>query len=556
MLARLPDSGSPSARRPSSGGPGARFGARLVACALTTLMLTACGASSSHTTTEPSPATRPPLESIFEPGLPNHGDPAATLTTLRRLGVSRIKLYIPWEAIAPQPAASRAPAGFRAADPAAYAPSAWAPYDTVLRDARSQGIGIDLTIGGPPPQWAAGPGAPAGPHPQWEPAASDFGAFVRSIGTRYSGHYTPPGAKGPLPRVDFWAIWNEPNYGPDLAPQAIEDSTVEVSPRLYRGLLDAAWSALSATGHGSDTILIGELAPRGQTVGDQPGNFSGMVPLRFVRALYCVNAQLKPLSGAAATARGCPATTAASHAFASAHPILFHAGGFSAHPYPQGRQPPNVATPDEPDYADLAAIPRLESLLDRIQAVYGSSVRFPIYSTEFGYITDPPQHIVRSVSLGIASLYLNWSEYLSWRDPRIRSYDQYLLADPATTSESSFDSGLEFASGAPKPTLDAYRLPLFLPVTRAAKGTRLEVWGCVRPAAYARRDTGRQQVGVLEFAVHAQGPFSVLERVPIVDAAGYFDVHVQVPASGFVRLSWTDSRGQTDHGRLVAVTIG
>ena len=85
-----------------------------------------------------------------------------------------------------------------------------------------------------------------------------------------------------------------------------------------------------------------------------------MVPLRFIRALYCVGADLRPLRGSAATQRGCPATPAGSRAFAAEHPALFHASGFADHPYPQGRLEPTFVIPNEPDYADLATIGNLE----------------------------------------------------------------------------------------------------------------------------------------------------------------------------------------------------
>ena len=226
----------------------------------------------------------------------------------------------------------------------------------------------------------------------------------------------------------FWSVWNEPNYGPELAPQATDHSTVEVAPALYRGLLGAAWTALQQTGHGHDRILFGELAPRGRTTGDNPGNFSGMVPLRFVRALYCVDSNLHPLRGTAAAERDCPTTAAASEQFPSQNPALFHATGFAVHPYPQGALAPDVVTPNEPDYADLASLPKLERMLDTIQQAYGSSKRFDLYSTEFGYKTNPPTPL--GPPLQQAAAYLNWSEYISWRDPRIRSYNQYLLSDP------------------------------------------------------------------------------------------------------------------------------
>jgi hypothetical protein len=79
--------------------------------------------------------------------------------------------------------------------------------------------------------------------------------------------------------------------------------------------VNAAWSGLQVAGHRHDTILIGETAPRGL---EHPiGDFGGVKPLRFLRALYCVGSDYRPLRGAAARARGCPTTTAGSRAFAT-----------------------------------------------------------------------------------------------------------------------------------------------------------------------------------------------------------------------------------------------
>jgi hypothetical protein len=221
------------------------------------------------------------------------------------------------------------------------------------------------------------------------------------------------------------------------------------------------------------------------------------------------------------------------------------------HPYPQGT-PPDVRAPDEPDYADLASLPELERTLDRLQQAYGSSTRFPIYSTEFGYITDPPAHVARGVTPSLAAYYLNWSEYLSWRDPRVRSYDQYLLRDPVV---GEFDSGLEFANGAPKPAFYAYRLPVFLPVTSTTTGRKLEVWGCVRPAHLAGLQAGTVQAVSIQFRPAAGGAFQTRSRVVLADPYGYFDVHVAFPTSGLVRLAWTYPGGKTIYSRTVAVTV-
>src|SRR6202035_2090243 len=120
------------------------------------------------------------------------------------------------------------------------------------------------------------------------------------------------------------------------------------------------------------------------------------------------------------------------------------------------------------------------------QDVYGSDTRFPIYSTEYGYQTSPPGPPTGTVSPTTAAYYLNWSEYLTWLDPRVRSYDQYLLSDPP---KAFFDSGLKFATGIENPGYGAFRMPIYLPVTKTAPGNQLEVWGCVRPAHNAQLAT-------------------------------------------------------------------
>jgi hypothetical protein len=371
------------------------------------------------------------------------------------------------------------------------------------------------------------------------------------VGTRYSGHYVPPGAASPLPRVDFWALWNEPNLGIMLAPQSSHRSKVEESGWMYRELVDAAWSALHATGHGHDTILIGEIAPAGATFGNAPGLFAAMAPLRFLRALYCVDSAYRPLRGSAAALRHCPTDAQQSAHFAADNPGLFHASAFSDHPYPQGL-PPDKVTPDEPDFAELAEVPKLARVLDTLQHVYRSKTRFPIYSTEFGYQTTPPDREAGTVSPQTAALYLNWSEYITWRNPRLRSYDQYLLNDPAS---GSFASGLRTNAGLAKPGFYAYRMPIFLPVTETAQGHPLEVWGAVRPVYYVRRHARRVGPVLIQFqSQHGEG-FRTLRALKLTDRYGYVDVLQKFPSSGTVRLAWSYPHGPQIFSRVVSVQV-
>ena len=421
-----------------------------------------------------------------------------------------------------------------------------------VRDLKAAGIGIDMAIDPPPPRWAEGRGAPdPATQTEWKPNAREFGEFVRAVGTRYSGHYVPAASTKPLPDVDFWSIWNEPDLGIHMAPEAIDHSTVEVAPRYYRAFVDEAWSAFGATGHAHDTVLIGELAPAGIRYGSGVGNFNSMPPLRFLRALYCVDSSYKPLQGEAATVRGCPATAAGSARFAAQNPGLFHASGVAWHPYPQGL-PPNKITPNEPDYAELAAAGNVENVLDRLQRVYGSTAKFPLWSTEFGYQTTPPDTESGTVRPEEAGYYLNWAEYLTWLDPRQKSYDQYLLSDPPA---GNFATGLLTASGAPKPGFDAYRMPLFLPVTTTQNGQPLDVWGCIRPAPDAARATHRTQYARIQFSSGGGAPFKTVQTVPITNEHGYFEVRHRFPGSGEVRLAWSYPHGPEIHSRTVVITL-
>jgi hypothetical protein len=127
---------------------------------------------------------------------------------------------------------------------------------------------------------------------------------MKAVATRYSGRYTPPGATSALPRVSFWTIFNEPNFGENLGPQAINGSKVSVAPNMYRKLVNAGWSALHSTGHGHDTILVGGYAARGMQGGRSrrapegyPGNFGQTKPLLFIRTLYCVDKNNRLLRG-------------------------------------------------------------------------------------------------------------------------------------------------------------------------------------------------------------------------------------------------------------------
>ena len=255
----------------------------------------------------------------------------------------------------------------------------------------------------------------------------------------------------------FWSVWNEPDYGPSLAPAgSAGTSTVENSPRVYRNLVDAAWSALHQTGHGHDTFLFGELAHRGGL--GLLGRVLRHEAAGVLRALYCVGSTYRPLErrrggDAAAVRRRRPPRGASAlrtprcsarrdlgspvHALVSTEP----------------RAEPRSGQQVDDGGLLLAGDDRQSDRGERpARAAYGSPAHLQIFDTEFGYITSPPKHDNQRepkppyyypwVSTATAAYYLNWAEYISWQNPRVGSFCQYLLHDPlpvtrATTGAAS-----------------------------------------------------------------------------------------------------------------------
>ncbi len=481
-----------------------------------------------------------------------------TLDQLRRLGVDRLRLTILWAAIAPEAASRRPPAHFRARDPAAYAATAWFAYDRIALLARESGIGVAFNVTAPGPLWAMGSPAPSAKIANHlRPSPTAFGDFVTAVGRRYDGHYavpTPSGRPITLPRVDYWTVWNEPNQPGWLYPQwrRAAGHWVMDSPRLYRLYVDAAFSALGRTGHtpGRDTILIGELAPEGS---ESSSEHAAIPPLPFIRALYCVDDSFRPLRGPAAALLHCPAGGDGA-AFVRAHPGLFRLTGFAHHPY-SFFLAPTARFPD-PNFAPLSQLSGLEAVLDRSLSTYGVSRRLPIYLTEYGYETYPPNPF-RGVSLVRQALYLQQAQYMAAGDGRVRAMAQFLLVDALPDSSyprgserywSTFQTGLRFASRGAKPSLFAYRLPIFLPHPVLTPGSPLLVWGMLRPAP-----NSTTQSALIQWR-GAHGRFRTLERVSTSDPSGILSANVDLPGPGAVRIAWTSPQGELVHSLAVRVT--
>lgn len=206
------------------------------------------------------------------------------------------------------------------------------------------------------------------------------------------------------------------------------------------------------------------------------------------------------------------------------------------------------------DWIGPADLGRVGRTLDRIFSAYGVRGRLPIYVTEFGYKTDPPNPY--GVSLARQAAYMNQAELLAYQDPRVRSWAQFLLHDqppvpglPATDPLrwATFQSGLRFAGGGPKPALAAYRLA-FVVSTPARKGVPVGIWGHVRPCR-----PGRPANVIIEVAARPDNRFRALARVQLHNPQGVLRARVRASGGARLRLAWRGARGSIAYSRIVRV---
>jgi len=436
------------------------------------------------------------------------------------LGADGVRAVVRWRDIAPAPNATRPPAGFDAADPAAYAAGRWDPLDDLVRGTQARGLSLLLSPSTPMPGWASRCAGSAALRRLCAPDARRYGAFLRALGRRYSGAYADGNqGGGVLPRVRRWSFGNEPNQATWLLPQLARrrGSVYPAAAVSYRAMVRAGIAALRATGHRSDALLLGETSPIGRTSGRLLRRSTP--PARFIRTLLCVDARGRALRGRAAAIRACRGFKRL--------PVT----GFAHHPYAQGGSRPPTFRGDPATEITLASSRRLERLLDA-GARHGRIPRgLPIHYTEHGYQTSPPDATF-GVSLARQAAYVNQSDWIAYRDPRVRTVAQYKLLDDPDVG--GFQSGLRFTDGRPKPAYDAYRLPLWITPKGAS---RLRVYGQLRPLA-----AGATAHVELQNAPLAGGVFQTVARLGVSSRNNAF-LRTVPRFEGRFRLRWTPAGG-------------
>ena len=398
----------------------------------------------------------------------------STLDEMRAIGADTVRAFVPWAGVAPAPASVARPA-FDPADPAAYDPAVWDRFDELVRATARRGMGLILTPTSPVPAWASQCPGSLVTRRTCNPNPIEFGRFMVALGLRYSGTYRDEnGTRDLLPRVRRWAIWNEPNLASWLSPQFARRGrlVLPVSADRYRRLVVAATGALRITGHGADQVLMGETAPIGRTT--LPFFRRPVATAEFLRAVLCIDRLGRGVVGLTALHLGCRV------------PRRLAVNAIAHHPYVQGgsRAP---FTPARFDEITISSAVRLKTIM--AQAVRRGRIGpgLPVYYTEFGFQTNPPDRIL-GVPLAVQASYLNQSEWIAFRDPAVRGVSQYLLRDDGGLG--GFQTGLRFSDGRAKPSLAAYRFPIWV----VRRGISVTVFGQVREAADGATGVVRVQV--------------------------------------------------------------
>jgi len=357
-------------------------------------------------------------------------------------GMVRVNMF--WSSVAPV----TRPPGFVPSNPSSPGYN-WTGTDAAVRDLTSHGLRVlvDTYVA---PTWAEGASPPAGTQPgSWRPDPTQFAAFARAAALRYSGHFPDPLQPGAfLPRVSYWQAWNEPNLSIYLAPQwsGAGASVAPASPTIYGQLLNAFYAAVKGVSSSNFVVAAGT-AP----YGDAPGG-ERMQPVAFDRTLFCLsdNAGLTPVS--------CPNPP--------------HLDAIDHHPYGIGGPLWHAFNVDDAAVPDIYKLTRVLRAAERAGHVLPQGPK-QVWTTEISWDSSPPDP--DGVPIAEQARWLEQSLFVLWSQG-VDTVLWYQLVDapPIPSYAATYQAGLFYLTGAPKPSAVAFRFPF---VTKRLNRRHVEAWG-------------------------------------------------------------------------------
>jgi hypothetical protein len=362
-----------------------------------------------------------------------YGDPATAFQAIKTLRVQVVRVNLYWGGNQ-WAVANKKP--LDATDPGDHAYK-WDLYDRLARYAHTYHVQLMFSIVGTP-RWANG-GAKPTVAPRNMKALQDF---ATAAATRYDGFFVPPdwqqqptlaGPTEPLPVVNLWTAWNEPNNPVFLTPQYKKKGGKYVvqSAITYAKICNAVY-----TGIHSVTL--------------QPGGVTSTTGKYLPTAEKVACGVTDPRGNNAPTSKR-----------PSVDPITFliaaHAAGmgpfdvYAHNPYASaGNEPPKYVPKGKG--ARRVQMGNLSTLLKLVSKYYGGK---HLWITEYGYQTNPPDKTIFGTSWKNQAAYLKQSVAMARKNPRIDIFIWYLIRDEPV--KVGWHSGLETFSGKKKPAWAAFR---------------------------------------------------------------------------------------------------
>jgi hypothetical protein len=169
-------------------------------------------------------------------------------------------------------------------------------------------------------------------------------------------------------------------------------------------------------------------------------------------------------------------------------------------------------------YCDVISMANLNRLGQELRRDFGAK---PIWLTEYGYQTNPPDQIF-GVAPDTQASYVSESAMRAYDLPGVTTLIQFLVRDEPKLDR--FQTGLFTVHGVAKPAYYAFRFPL-AEVTR--RGWRTALWGQIRPGKGVR--TYRLQV-------RAGGVWRWSGPTQRTTSRGFYAVSVRATRGALVRV--------------------
>jgi hypothetical protein len=329
----------------------------------------------------------------------------------------------------------------------------------------------------------------------YEPNDRAFQAFMTALATRYDGRFRTSrhAHTHPLPRVTYYQAWAEANLPTKLLPEWVRTphGWEDAGAVVYRNLLNAFYAGVKRA-QPSDVVIFTGL----ESYGDDPGKELKRVrPATFLEDVLCLNAKLQKVCNTPA-----------------------HFDVMASDPYDAFA--PNVGAINEADVSapDLARFRPILNAAIRDRTVYPDT-RKPLWVTEFGYDSDPPNHTPGTPSLRQQARWLDLSLYTFWHEG-VSQVLWYLIRDQAGQNpDLSYFSGIYFFNGTKKPSYTAYRFPLVVMPDRS----RAQIWGIspVRGTVLVQQHLTSGWRTVRSFHVSSGAVFDALIAPPAGGKASY-----------------------------------